>query len=54
MSDFKVMKELVKALNCVADAIAGTYKGSNSQGGSDAINDDQGGESEGGSSGTSK
>lgn len=44
------MKELVKALICVADAIAGTYKGSNSQSGSDAINDDQSGISEGGSS----
>ncbi len=34
MGDFKVMKELVKALTNVGDAIAGTYKGSNSQGGS--------------------
>ena len=39
MSDFKVMKELVKALICVADAIAGTYKGSNSQGGSGDVYD---------------
>lgn len=39
MSDFKVMKELVKALTNVGDAIAGTYKGSNSQGGSGDVYD---------------
>lgn len=54
MDEFKVMKELIKALTYIGDAIAGTNKSSNSQSGSDAINDDQGGSSEGGSSGISE